>query len=254
MTWHYLDENCESSSYSPARAGESSGTTSSVTVPCALSRLLPIRGGCCLPDNETAHCLTASPFGMMPAHSTGDHGGGGQMSYLVATRASRTRQRVEAGGQQVTSGLKCFGSFERSVHGMSLLKMSAGPRSSMQLASSEAWDIPVYRLPKCRPPHWVRRITARDGGYLPTPTAKANAFAPSMQKWPAYRALQAAYGPSQGPRFWEMMMGWPIGWTDCEPLEMVKYQQWRRSHGGCLAGRECHEMSQPADAGERCDT
>jgi len=28
-------------------------------------------------------------------------------------------------------------------------------------------------------------------------------------------------------------MGWPVGWTDCEPLETDKYRQWLRLHGAC---------------------
>jgi len=33
------------------------------------------------------------------------------------------------------------------------------------------------------------------------------------------------------PAWVEWLMGWPIGWTDLEPLEMDKYQQWLRQHG-----------------------
>jgi hypothetical protein len=29
----------------------------------------------------------------------------------------------------------------------------------------------------------------------------------------------------------EHLMGWPIGWTDLEPLETGKFQQWSCSHG-----------------------
>ena len=34
------------------------------------------------------------------------------------------------------------------------------------------------------------------------------------------------------------LMGWPIGWTDLEPLETDKFLEWRRSHGACLGGRD----------------
>lgn len=30
---------------------------------------------------------------------------------------------------------------------------------------------------------------------------------------------------------WEAAMGWPIRWTDCRPLETVKFQQWLSLHG-----------------------
>jgi len=33
------------------------------------------------------------------------------------------------------------------------------------------------------------------------------------------------------PEWVENLMGWPIGWTDLQPLEMGKFQQWRSLHG-----------------------
>ena len=33
------------------------------------------------------------------------------------------------------------------------------------------------------------------------------------------------------PPWVEWLMGWPIGWTDLQPLETVKFRQWLRSHG-----------------------
>jgi len=33
------------------------------------------------------------------------------------------------------------------------------------------------------------------------------------------------------PIFAEWMMGWPIGWTDLQELEMAKFQSWLRWHG-----------------------
>lgn len=40
----------------------------------------------------------------------------------------------------------------------------------------------------------------------------------------------AAPGGQLNPPWVEWLMGWPIGWTDLEPLGMDKFQQWRRSH------------------------
>lgn len=37
-------------------------------------------------------------------------------------------------------------------------------------------------------------------------------------------------GGSLNPDWVEWLMGWPIKWTDLEPLEMVKFRSWRRSH------------------------
>ena len=34
------------------------------------------------------------------------------------------------------------------------------------------------------------------------------------------------------PELPEWLMGWPIGWTDCEPLEMDRFRAWQQEHGG----------------------
>ncbi len=34
------------------------------------------------------------------------------------------------------------------------------------------------------------------------------------------------------PQFAELTMMWPSGWTDLQPLETGKYQEWLRQHGG----------------------
>jgi DNA (cytosine-5)-methyltransferase 1 len=39
------------------------------------------------------------------------------------------------------------------------------------------------------------------------------------------------YGTSPCSRFWDWMMGWPLSWTELEPLEKAKFQQWLDSHG-----------------------
>ena len=44
--------------------------------------------------------------------------------------------------------------------------------------------------------------------------------------------LEETRGGALNPTWVEWLMGWPLGWTDFAPLEMDKFQQWRRSHGG----------------------
>ncbi len=29
------------------------------------------------------------------------------------------------------------------------------------------------------------------------------------------------------------LMGWPIGWTDCEPLAMARFHEWQQQHSSC---------------------
>ena len=37
------------------------------------------------------------------------------------------------------------------------------------------------------------------------------------------------------PNFVEWLMGWPIGWTDLQPLETDKFRSWQQSHGKPLS-------------------
>ena len=97
----------------------------------------------------------------------------------------------------------------------------------------------LYALPMLEP-----CTTADDGSVLPTPTAKANQGSPSFQKWPSFQRLMmptptvqdannnggrsqqkrntpplnAVVGGKLNPEFVEWLMGWPIGWTACEPV------------------------------------
>jgi hypothetical protein len=47
---------------------------------------------------------------------------------------------------------------------------------------------------------------------------------------------QVAPGGSLNPVWVEWLMGWPLGWTDLQPLETARFQQWLTSHG-----RSCTE-------------
>ena len=73
MTWHYLDDNSEPCTYSPEPVEASSQTSSSVTVPSALSSLIPTVDESSSPASET-DTSPASPYGMTSAPSTGDRG------------------------------------------------------------------------------------------------------------------------------------------------------------------------------------
>jgi len=37
-------------------------------------------------------------------------------------------------------------------------------------------------------------------------------------------------GGALNPTWTEWLMGWPLGWTDFEPLEMARFQQWLHAH------------------------
>ncbi len=48
------------------------------------------------------------------------------------------------------------------------------------------------------------------------------------------QSLQYPPRGNLNPLWIEWLMGWCIGWTDLQPLEMDKFQQWRQQHGECL--------------------
>ena len=44
-------------------------------------------------------------------------------------------------------------------------------------------------------------------------------------------ALNVTVGGALNPPWVEWLMGWPVGWTDLQPLAMDRFRQWLRSHG-----------------------
>ena len=88
------------------------------------------------------------------------------------------------------------------------------------------------------------------GSLLPTPTAQRfgtsnngrrgdgstfrQAGKPSLHTM-ALRNFWETPVPEGGgplnPEFVEWLMGWPIGWTDSEPLGMAKFRKWLAEHG-----------------------
>ena len=43
--------------------------------------------------------------------------------------------------------------------------------------------------------------------------------------------LRTAVGGQMNPMWVEWLMGWPVGWTDLQPLGTDRYRQWCDSHG-----------------------
>lgn len=71
----------------------------------------------------------------------------------------------------------------------------------------------------------------------PTPTTKdnRNTSQASKEKYRAGPTLGEFVGGTLNPAWNEWLMGWPVGWSALEPLEMDKFQKWLRLHGVYLA-------------------
>lgn len=68
---------------------------------------------------------------------------------------------------------------------------------------------------------------------FPTPTvqdAKNNA-APSQTRRNS-DPLNVVAGGRLNPQWVEWLMGWPIGWTDLQPLATDRFREWLAQHGG----------------------
>ena len=135
--------------------------------------------------------------------------------------ASRSQAPPPGGpeGQMMTvgSGLKCAELFRGSGLAGSLLKRLL---CSTDLAS-RSWFL-IWKPTNTK---FSRRLKFRlvpsdtiTGGHASglsaTPTATANQGAPSMQKHPGCRLVADEIDPD----IWEIRMGFPLGWTDLEPL------------------------------------
>jgi hypothetical protein len=66
----------------------------------------------------------------------------------------------------------------------------------------------------------------------PTPTAQdsKNNGAPSQMERNT-KPLNAEVGGALNPTWVEWLMGWPLGWTDCDASATAKFRQWLDSHG-----------------------
>jgi hypothetical protein len=76
------------------------------------------------------------------------------------------------------------------------------------------------------------------GSLLPTPTATQYGTTNNGKRSDGTTfatagtpSLSTLAGGPLSPDWVEWLMGWPIGWTDCDALETDKCQQWQQEHG-----------------------
>jgi hypothetical protein len=59
-----------------------------------------------------------------------------------------------------------------------------------------------------------------------------SATTPTDARTVSVRGLKVkVQGSEYHPNLPEWLMEWPIGWTDCEPLEMGRFREWQQLHG-----------------------
>jgi hypothetical protein len=123
------------------------------------------------------------------------------------------------------------------------------------ICAREAWTLSPKGLPawgmSAHGACWALGTLARPSkesasGSWPSPTRSMGfkrhwgiARNPAATSRPRYGAARVAaweretakFGNCPRPSRVEWLMGWPIGWSACAPLETDRFQQWLRSHG-----------------------
>jgi hypothetical protein len=233
MSWHYLQGQEEASWAENSLDG----------APSALSRLMPTPAPSCLPDNATG-IFPGSRSGMTSVPSTAAHGAEPSTSSAEGSRAktSRRRGKVPASKESARdSGLSSLASLARYDRNTCLWKTPQCSLVEGLGVFSETW------------PHWGMML---DGECFPLAPLVLHTCDDDCSLWPTPRAIMGKSGFAMGApgkgryrktvidrcaqigwtpsgEMQEAVQGWPIGWTDCEPLETDKFRQWFDLHGRC---------------------
>jgi hypothetical protein len=254
MSYIYLQEAGE----------ESSAACFSDISPSALSKLNHSAGLNCFNARGT-ECFHGSQYGTMSPPLTENLGMGLLMSsaedFPAKTSVAPAQQTgiSDSPGNAPGFGARWPGLFAKWDRNTSSWKTLQGslledlesfsetwPRWGMMLAGAS------YQQPVLAPP-----ISESEFGYLPTPDASLGLFdcPAEMDLVTSFRKETTGVRPSGAkigsslrwhPEFihewqrtggelnaqWiEVLMGWPIDWTACTPVEMAKFHSWLQLHG-----------------------
>ena len=240
MSWHYLQE----------QGGVFSLHNYLASIPLQHAKLNPAPVPSSSPDSATASSPT-SPSGTTSAPSTAHPSEATSTSSQAdfPVRTSQPQEKEQASPAPApASGLKCtesFAKYDPATHTWktpqcSLLEdldeySETWPKSGIMLHGS-CWELPTAALPTSE------TASGFSLGMLPTPIAHnaQEMGCPSDQrrKSPGLGTM-AATGQlgtpgALNPTWVEWLMGWPLGWTDCEPLATDKYLLWLQQHSKSL--------------------
>jgi len=242
--YYFLAEDSENCTSSAVRAVESSAASFSDIPASVLSRLNLTARRSCFSDSETESCRS-SRSGMTCEPLTESHGEDSSMSCAEGSHVAilvqpvqtmmSTESNVDWTATLVDFGRKCVELSTRFALDVRLLKTHrcfalAGLSESSKTLTQ--WG--MTRLGECLDVANSVRITSENAcsSLLPTPTrhnAKEGAYpAEYTRNTPT---LAAAIGGKINPDWNEWRMGWPIKWTDLQPLAMVRFLVWLRLHG-----------------------
>lgn len=168
-----------------------------------------------LQSTETSESLTAG------------HGEEWTFSLRVSPASPSLKQQPSGEEERLTCGDTSSGSSGRLDLGPSssrTYEALLGSRLSRTLMACPT----MLRLGSFALASLEDRRSAYGVSYLATPTRKANHDSPYMRRWPANKAWQEVTEGRTEPCHWELVMGFPDGWTDCEHSAMPSYLRWQR--------------------------
>lgn len=230
MSYTYLQE----------QAAESSAECFSDIPAYVLSRLSLTAEKACCNASETESCQS-SQSGTTCEHLTANRGAGSLTQFAGGFHAKAFHRSVNATGlitQKADCGKKWPESLARFDHDSfswrtrqscliteDLELLETLPDWGMEL-NGELWRLPTL----------VQTTREKDYGFLPTPRCSRGYTNPTLGKsrndcLTTVLLGKPALGMRPHPNFVEWMMGWPIGWTECTPLETAKFQSWLHLHG-----------------------
>jgi len=196
-------------------------------------------------NDRTMEPLSLSQFGATCAVLTDAHGEELLTSYLDGFRAKTSAQQEKA--LELTEHDQDFGAKWQEL----LVRYDRDSRSWRTHRS--LWDedlpacsltLPTWGLMRngvlWERRTWAHHTTGKDVGLWPTPRKQMtrpckprlnlkNQHKSNLEEVVALE--QGANGGRLNPTWIEWLMGWPINWTDSQPLETGKFQQWQQQHG-----------------------
>jgi hypothetical protein len=187
-----------------------------------------------------------SPFGMMFVPSTDETGAELLTLFLEDSRAKTSAQSelvTDWTGSEADCGEKWPASlarYDRDSCSWKTAQCSLFEDLEQSLETWPRWGLMLDG--ECWALDTPDSITRENvSGLLPTPLKsdwKGGSKYPTrkdgrsrLDQWKHY--VNAKYGLTYPhPTHSELRLGWPQGWTDFKPLEMDKFRQWQRWHGG----------------------
>jgi hypothetical protein len=246
MSWHFL-QGQEAASWAEHSLDGA---------PSALLSLIPLHETSCLPDSGTDICPNFQS-GMTFAPSMASPGA--EECKLSAAGSLAPTSVQPADGPGLTANIPAFGErwhvslarYDRTTHLWKTPQLSLFGGLTECLATwptwglmldGECWALATLDFPTREKEHgsWPtpKARDWRSGGTDPAKVQaridrRKNQGVIDLPDAAVHRLWVPGFSGLLNPSFSEALMGWPIGWTECEQLAMDKYQLWRQQHGAC---------------------